>query len=179
MCSWDEFLKNLLCGNFLKFYKSKVHSSHFNPYSDAADMRGWMWLCCNELGYMQTTDKGNSLFGDIISLGSYYKFCVDLFGPEFNGIHVEQAVANSRSTFGTRYTYNATNVVLPNGSFDPWMAIGTNVTIAEQHQIAVLTVGAAHCSDMYPAYDGEPAALNATRQIVMSEVRYYLSSTQP
>jgi len=147
-----------------------------NIDSPGASMRGWMWLSCNEFGWLQTTDKGNSLFGDIISLGSYYKLCADLFGSDFNSGYTEVQVAGAVQTFGVSNTYNATNVVLPNGAFDPWSALGTNVSIPEQHQIAVLTAGAAHCSDMYPAYPGEPAALNATRTTVMNEVRYYLQT---
>jgi len=137
-----------------------------------------MWLSCNEFGWLQTTDKGNSLFGDLISLGSYYKMCADLFGSVFNSGYTEVQVANAVQTFGVSSSYNATNVVLPNGAFDPWSALGSNTTLADQHQVAVLTAGAAHCSDMYPAYVGEPAALNATRTVVMNEVRYYLQSTQ-
>ncbi|KAI1730965.1 serine carboxypeptidase s28 domain-containing protein [Ditylenchus destructor] len=167
-------------------YNPKVDVSYMNnlkPFlntslaAPGASMRGWMWLSCNEFGWLQTTDKGNSLFGDILSLGSFMKLCIDLFGPPMTNSYIEQQVAKARDTFGTSWTYNATNVILPNGAFDPWSALGTTMSNPDRHQIAITTPGAAHCSDMYPAYKDEPVKLAETRKRVREEVNYYLNAS--
>lgn len=32
-------------------------------------MRGWMWLSCNEFGWLQATDTGyDSIFGNVVPL---------------------------------------------------------------------------------------------------------------
>uniref|UniRef100_A0A915D488 Uncharacterized protein n=1 Tax=Ditylenchus dipsaci TaxID=166011 RepID=A0A915D488_9BILA len=115
-------------------------------------------------------------FGDIISIGSYYKLCMDTFGPPITSDYIEKQVAKAQQFFGNPSDYNVSNVILPNGAFDPWSVLGTSVSIPDQHQIAIMTPGAAHCSDMYAAYDGEPIRLSETRKRVMEEVNYYLRS---
>lgn len=32
-----------------------------------ADMRGWMWLSCNEFGWLQSTSN-NGIFGDVVPI---------------------------------------------------------------------------------------------------------------
>ncbi|KIH54483.1 hypothetical protein ANCDUO_15372, partial [Ancylostoma duodenale] len=39
--------------------------------------RGWMWLCCNEVGFMQTTEGG--IFGATVPLQYYIDMCTDMF----------------------------------------------------------------------------------------------------
>ncbi|KAH7680515.1 Protein C26B9.5 [Aphelenchoides avenae] len=106
--------------------------------------------------------------------------CADIFnkdadGLTVNGDYVAIKVSEAQQHFGRPWEYKASNVVLPNGDFDPWHSLGTNVTIPDKHQIAVHTAGAAHCSDMYPEAPNEPKALKRTREIVRGEVRYYLT----
>uniref|UniRef100_A0AC34GC26 Chitinase n=1 Tax=Panagrolaimus sp. ES5 TaxID=591445 RepID=A0AC34GC26_9BILA len=57
--------------------------------------------------------------------------------------------------------------------------INTKYVTEKVAQIGYNFIGAAHCSDMYPEMPNEPAALNATRQIVINEVRYYLTLNAP
>ena len=33
-----------------------------------ASYRGWTWMTCNEFGWLQTTDNGYGIFGDLIPL---------------------------------------------------------------------------------------------------------------
>uniref|UniRef100_A0AC35FSN4 ShKT domain-containing protein n=1 Tax=Panagrolaimus sp. PS1159 TaxID=55785 RepID=A0AC35FSN4_9BILA len=76
-------------------------------------------------------------------------------------MYITDKVAQVAYTFPAPWNYTATNVVLPNGDYDPWHALS-----------------AAHCADMYPPYSDEPAGLNATRQIIIREVGYYLNNLQ-
>ncbi|PIC15148.1 hypothetical protein B9Z55_022237 [Caenorhabditis nigoni] len=107
---------------------------------DGAAARGWMWLCCNEIGFLQTTNQGNNVFGTGVPL---------------------------------KYT-TATNVVLPNGSLDPWHALGTYKTNDNQNLLPYLINGTAHCGDMYASYVGEPASLPAARAFIKQHVREFI-----
>jgi hypothetical protein len=138
-------------------------------------LRGWMWLSCGmALGWLQTTDNSRSIFNRMIPLSYYLQMCEDLFGPPVNSNYVTQKVAEINYILGSSWNYNATNVVIPNGGYDPWSALGCKVTKVDQHQVAVFTPGAAHCSDMYPMRAGEPAGLNATRTVIELEIDYYI-----
>ncbi|KHJ81578.1 hypothetical protein OESDEN_18735 [Oesophagostomum dentatum] len=39
-----------------------------------------MWLCCNEVGFMQTT-RNDSIFGGNVPLDFYMQMCTDMFDP--------------------------------------------------------------------------------------------------
>ena len=159
--------------------------SNKNLGADEAAGRAWMWMTCNEFGWYQTTDKENSIFGDIISLNFYYQQCADIFGSQIGARFVESRVEKSLTKWGDGCTFEASNIILPNGRFDPWSALGIRGICrgpAKQkadlamHLVAAWTPAAAHCADMYPAYEGEPAGLELTRQKVAAEVKYYLDS---
>jgi hypothetical protein len=172
--------------NFLNNnYNDSIAPIAKNTYniSDPADrdsnsaLRGWMWLSCGmALGWLQTTDNSRSIFNRMIPLDYYLRMCTDLFGAPVDSNYVTQKVAEINYILGSSWNYNASNVVIPNGGYDPWSALGCKVTKIDQHQVAVFTPGAAHCSDMYPMRQGEPAGLNATRTIIEIEVDYYIKS---
>ena len=93
------------------------------------------------------------------------------------------------------FILKATNIVLPNGSLDPWHALGTYATNEENGFMPYLIngmlpdlniclrslvsvnftilfdiAGTAHCADMYPVYDGEPAGLVNARIFIESHL---------
>ena len=61
-----EPLKNLSLDSSLTFPFLKAFHTLPTEYSG---WRAWTWMTCNQFGWYQTTDKENSIFGDIISLG--------------------------------------------------------------------------------------------------------------
>ena len=65
--------------------------------------------------------------------------CQDMFGIDTT--EVTMNVAKSYDFYGTPWSYTATNVVLPNGGYDPWSSLGCNVTRTDQHQMAPFTPG--------------------------------------
>ncbi|GMT03868.1 hypothetical protein PENTCL1PPCAC_26042, partial [Pristionchus entomophagus] len=137
---------------------------------DGSSSRGWTWICCNELGAFQTTDS-DTVFGSVIPMGYFFEMCEDMFGPPMNGSYVRDQNTASNVYYGGDDYFDATNVILPNGMFDPWHTIGFYGTDESKNLITLKIEGAAHCSDMYPEYDGEPAALPAARQ----KIRDFLS----
>ncbi|KAH7711062.1 serine protease F56F10.1 [Aphelenchoides avenae] len=75
----------------------------------AAD-RGWMWLSCNEFGWLQSTDlEQDNLFGNILPLSFYLQMCTDLFdSPQtpFNQGDIFARVEASHKKFGDPNTYS-------------------------------------------------------------------------
>ena len=112
-----------------------------NPIDqEIAAARGWMWLCCGmALGWLQTTDNANSIFNRMIPLSYYLKQCTDMFGPKINTTYITTKTAESADYFGNPWKYNATNVLLPNGNYDPWHALSSYVNDTGRHQVSLLT----------------------------------------
>ncbi|CAI5454567.1 unnamed protein product [Caenorhabditis angaria] len=141
---------------------------------DIAANRGWMWLCCNELGVLQTTDQGRNIFQQTVPLNYFIDMCTEMFDPSVDIKYIRDKNIQTLYAHGGNAGYQATNVVLPNGLFDPWHVLGTNNTDSVNHMTPISISGAAHCSDMYPVYDGEPVALKAARQTIHDEIKYFL-----
>ncbi|TKR58868.1 hypothetical protein L596_030256 [Steinernema carpocapsae] len=171
---------NLSQNAFNNDYKAMIAPLQATNYSDTNgnpnfDMRGWMWLCCNELGWFQTTSQGYTIFQDIVPLGFYFQQCEDIFGDSINASHVRDQNHIRQNAYGGYDYFNATNLVLPNGSLDPWHALGYYKADNKNHVVPHLTPGTAHCSDMYEEYPGEPSALKEVRKVVHDELNYYIN----
>lgn len=141
---------------------------------DIAANRGWMWLCCNELGALQTTDQGRNVFQQTVTMGYYIDMCTDMFGAEVGIKYIRDNNKQTMYKYGGAEKYQATNVVLPNGAFDPWHVLGTYNSDPANHMTPLLIQGAAHCSDMYPTYPNEPADLAKNRAVIHNELKYFL-----
>jgi hypothetical protein len=170
-----NYLNNNYNESIAPIAKTTFNLNNTDDRNGNAAGRGWMWLSCGmALGWLQTTDNSRSIFNRMIPLSYYLQMCEDLFGAPVTSNYVTQKVAEINYILGSSWNYNASNVVIPNGGYDPWSALGCKVTKVDQHQVAVFTPGAAHCSDMYPMRKGEPAGLNATRTVIELEVDYYI-----
>ena len=109
---------------------------------DIAAMRGWMWLCCGmALGWLQTTDNADSIFNRLIPLEYFIGYCTDMFGPTIDTTYITTKTAQSAYYFKDPWNYTATNVLLPNGGYDPWHALGSYVNRSDIHQVSLLTPG--------------------------------------
>ncbi|KAI6206266.1 hypothetical protein M3Y94_00888900 [Aphelenchoides besseyi] len=138
-----------------------------------ASGRGWMWLCCSQVGYLQSTDS-STMFGSAAPLEWLKKFCGDIFDQRVNASTIDEGVKKSQMKFGYPWTYNGSNVVFDSSEYDPWQFGRVNSTNVETHVIAVMTPDVSHCASMYAMYDGEPEGLNATRAVIFEQIGYYL-----
>ncbi|CAD6185246.1 unnamed protein product [Caenorhabditis auriculariae] len=141
---------------------------------DGAAARGWMWLCCNEIGFMQTTDQGKNVFGSTVPLNLFIDMCTDMFDDSVKMNFVYNRNLQAQNFYGGTDYYTATNIVLPNGSLDPWHALGLYKDNANAALKTILINGTAHCSDMYPTYVGEPPALPAARATIKQNVQNFI-----
>ncbi|EPB73804.1 serine carboxypeptidase S28 [Ancylostoma ceylanicum] len=91
--------------------------------------RSWTWQTCTEFGYYQTTDGGpKGIFGDVTPLSVFVNMCTDVFGTKFNANYIDAAVRATQTHYGGADNFMATNVVIPNGSVDPWHRLGKLVS---------------------------------------------------
>uniref|UniRef100_A0A914WAN2 Uncharacterized protein n=1 Tax=Plectus sambesii TaxID=2011161 RepID=A0A914WAN2_9BILA len=134
--------------------------------------RLWVWQTCTQLGYFQDTDMPGVPFGNKIPISFYSDMCKDIFGPLFTSDYISQGVDATNAFYGGR-SYTGTNVVLPNGSVDPWHALGL-VSSPSNSTPAVYIQGTAHCSDMYPARAQDKPGLVMARTTIDSNLGLWL-----
>jgi pimeloyl-ACP methyl ester carboxylesterase len=131
----------------------------------SSDDRSWVYQTCTEFGYYQSTDMANNIFGQELPVSYYLQQCGEIYGSQFTANSISQAVDNTNKYYGGRDNFNATNVVLPNGTVDPWHALGI-LTSPNPQTNAILITGTAHCADMYPARASDPRELTLARESI-------------
>ncbi|KAH7709701.1 serine protease F56F10.1, partial [Aphelenchoides avenae] len=135
--------------------------------------RAWYWQICNELGSFPSTDLGGGIFGEVLPVNWYINICTDAFGPEFNITHIEEAVRRTRRKYGGRGHYNGTNVVIPNGSMDPWHAMGFYGPYRplDPSAVVLLINGTAHCWD---TQDIDLPQIKEAQKIIFANVKKWV-----
>lgn len=126
--------------------------------------RQWIYQTCTEFGYFQTSDSKNQPFGSQITIDLYTLICQNVFNltPD----KVQENIKKTNEYYGGKnIPKNVTNIVFPNGSIDPWHALGITQDVSPD-LMAVFINGTAHCANMYPSskYD-RPELLEARAQI--------------
>lgn len=149
------------------------NTSLASPAADGG--RQWTYQTCAEFGYFQSTDSTNQVFGTNIPVSFYVQQCTDIFGPLFNASTIA-ANADWVNDFYGGKDLEGSNIVLPNGSIDPWHAL--SVTDASNLPPSVTTVfmtGTAHCADMYPATPDDIPSLTAGRIAIFNTLSKWVS----
>ncbi|WKX92495.1 hypothetical protein Q1695_010489 [Nippostrongylus brasiliensis] len=159
--------------NFITYLRETMLFS-----GDMASAVLWTWQTCNEFGYFQTTDTGKTFFGSPVPLSFYSKMCVDAFGGRQSRApsiaeEIQERIARVNRQYGGSDRYLGTNVVLPNGSIDPWHALGKN-TSSDPTIVPIYIRGTAHCADMYPARSEDPGELTKARQLIYQKIQEWL-----
>lgn len=132
-------------------------------------------LLGNEFGYFQSTTY-NGAFGGDVPINYYYNLCSDVYGDKFTVDYIRERVQASVDHYGLSTEYNATNIVIPNGSLDPWHALGT---YAQNNPTAIpyLIQGTAHCADMEPPGKDDPQSLKDVRDVIFSNLKKWTSAS--
>lgn len=111
--------------------------------STEAGARQWVYQTCTEFGYYQSSDSKNQPFGTMFPLSFSLQQCKDIYGSKFTGPDVDWT-----NTFYGAKNVQGTNIVFPNGSVDPWHALGVIADISPS-VTAIFMHGTAHCANMY------------------------------
>ena len=157
--------------------------------------RQWFYQTCTEFGYYQSSDSNEQPFSDQFPIDFIVGDCAAAYGPQFNAAAVQAAVDRTNSAYGG-LGIELTRTVFPNGSIDPWHALGVtnnatgNVAIyidGETHtHIIIINIlnnrwinfyfysGTSHCADMYPPSASDSAQLIAARQKIEANLDAWL-----
>lgn len=137
--------------------------------------RQWLWQTCNEYGYYQTSTSPNEPFAALadMTLDSNLAMCRDAFDSQ-----PLPDVGRCLADFGG-LRLAGTRILLPNGSIDPWHALGiTDQTpVADPSEIPVYIQGTAHCADVYAPAAQDVPALTAARLKIAGVVNAWLTSS--
>ena len=100
--------------------------------------------------------------------------CRDIFGPEFDQSAIEEGIKWTEMNYGGRNISKDTqNIVFPNGSIDPWHALGILQSV-NLYTTAIFIEGTAHCANMYPPREEDPQDLINARELISHKIQSFL-----
>ncbi|VDM72478.1 unnamed protein product [Strongylus vulgaris] len=100
--------------------------------------------------------------------------CTDLFGKNYTTAVLQKSIDRVNYQFGGADFYNVTNVVIPNGSLDPWHVLGIR-TSNHPSVVPYLIKGTAHCAEMYPPRDEDSPELIRARKVIEENIDKWLA----
>ncbi|KAL0973367.1 hypothetical protein UPYG_G00202530 [Umbra pygmaea] len=143
------------------------NTSYHGPYGWGG--RQWIYQTCTEFGFFQNTDSPNQPFSGF-GLQYYVEQCQDYFNIRAETLYA--GVDQTNEYYGG-YNIHATRIVFPNGSLDPWHALGITSSITEDLP-AVFIKGTAHCANMYPARAEDLPQLTLAREHIFQILQDWL-----
>uniref|UniRef100_A0A914CF96 Uncharacterized protein n=1 Tax=Acrobeloides nanus TaxID=290746 RepID=A0A914CF96_9BILA len=105
----------------------------------------------------------------------YVKQCALIYGSQFDNTTVYSNINKTNGFYHGQNGYNATRIVLPNGTNDPWHVLGV-LNAPNSQAYPVIINGTAHCADMYGDSSTDPASLTAARTQIRSIVNSWFKS---
>lgn len=85
--------------------------------------RQWTYQTCTEFGYYQSSDLEDQPFGNRFPIDFSIRQCSDIFGKKFNYKLLKNAIIRTNAMYGG-LNLKVDRTVFPNGSVDPWSALG-------------------------------------------------------
>lgn len=157
-------------------YKNLIAALQNTSWSSSASEGGrqWMYQTCTEFGFYQTSDSEKQPFGDLFPLKYSIQQCMDIYGAQFNEENIQSGVTQTNTNYGG-YGIAASKIVFPNGSIDPWHALGITKDVSATEQ-AVFIEGTAHCANMYPANPSDPPQLVEARHQIQQHIMMWLQA---
>ena len=107
-------------------------------------------------------------------LSSFTDVCSLVFNISTDAIN--KSIAQTNAYYGGKnIPKKTTNIVFPNGSIDPWHALGITQSISESLP-AIYINGTAHCANMYPPSSDDPQGLTDARAEITKLVGMWLKT---
>ncbi|VDK81877.1 unnamed protein product [Litomosoides sigmodontis] len=150
--------------NFLEFMRDEQWDAQ------NARPRAWLYQNCYEFGHFRTSEKTDGLFAGTLPLSFFLTRCTDLFGDHFSLGDMEKRIAETNEYFGGNEHFQATDVVLSNGSDDPWTLLGVKNDTKATGNYVVHIEGASHVADFYPSSNSDPNTLRIARQMTVKMI---------
>ncbi|KAM6987643.1 thymus-specific serine protease [Tautogolabrus adspersus] len=163
----DTFSMKCLDASFDNYLRDMTNTSWEG--TAAGGGRQWVYQTCTEFGFYQSTDSPNQPFSGF-PLVFHVQQCADFYNVSAE--QVAEAVAQTNEYYGS-YGISSSRIVFPNGSIDPWHALG--ITQETKSDLpAVFIKGTAHCANMYPARAEDLSQLTLARDHVFLLLQQWL-----
>ncbi|KTF90392.1 hypothetical protein cypCar_00028613 [Cyprinus carpio] len=152
-------------------YKSYIQDMSNTSWSgpEAGGGRQWVYQTCTEFGFYQSTDSPNQPFSGF-PLPYHLQQCADIYNLSTS---LDDAIQQTNEEYGG-YDIRTTRIVFPNGSIDPWHALGVTQDITSDLP-AVFIKGTAHCANMYPARAEDLPQLSLARDHIFILLQKWLA----
>ncbi|KAL4234124.1 Thymus-specific serine protease [Mactra antiquata] len=167
-------LSNETCvDNCYMNYTKTMMNTTVDRNASGAGIRQWIFQTCSQFGYYQTCDVNTDCpFSHLMSLEySDIQICQNVF--KINAEDVDKYVQFSDDYYGGNKTQQS-NIVFVNGSIDPWHWLSVLSNRTDVGEYSVFIPGTAHCADLRPQSDNDPAALKEARQQIAGLVSQFL-----
>ncbi|CAI5694616.1 unnamed protein product [Oreochromis niloticus] len=163
----ETFSMKCLDTSFSKYVSDMTNTSWDGPAAGAG--RQWVYQTCAEFGFYQSTDSPNQPFAGF-PLVYFLKQCTNFYN--ISAEQVAEAVTQSNEYYGA-YNIRSSRIVFPNGSIDPWHALGITQDISADLP-AIFIKGTSHCANMYPARSDDPPQLTLARDHIFLLLQQWL-----
>nr|XP_057935342.1 thymus-specific serine protease [Doryrhamphus excisus] len=163
----DTFSMKCVDASFNNNLRDMTNTSWDGPAASGG--RQWVYQTCSEFGFYQSTDSPNQPFTGF-PLEYHVKQCKDFYN--ITAEQLAEAVAETNEYYGG-YDIHSTRIVFPNGSIDPWHALGITQDITDDLP-AVFIKGTAHCANMYPSRPDDLLQLTLARHQVLLHLQQWL-----
>ncbi|XP_032400936.1 thymus-specific serine protease isoform X1 [Xiphophorus hellerii] len=163
----DTYSVKCLDVSFSNYVRDMTNTSWDGPAAGGG--RQWVYQTCSEFGFYQSTDSPNQPFTGF-PLDYQVKQCASFYN--ISAKEVAEAVAQTNEYYGG-YDIQSSRIVFPNGSIDPWHALGITADITAELP-AVFIKGTAHCANMYPARSQDLPQLSEARDHVFLLLQQWL-----
>ncbi|VBB28270.1 unnamed protein product, partial [Acanthocheilonema viteae] len=130
--------------SFLDFVRDERWNTH------TSQPRAWLYQKCHEFGHFRTSEEMNGLFGGTLPLSFFLARCNDVFGNQFSLENTEKRIAETNQYFGGNEHFQTTDVILSNGSDDPWTLLGISNSTNAGGNYIICIEGTSHVADFYP-----------------------------
>ncbi|KAH9489193.1 hypothetical protein Btru_044461 [Bulinus truncatus] len=157
-------------------YDKMIDSLRETSWTSSASEGGrqWTYQTCTEFAFYQSSDDTNQPFGHAFPIEFWIEQCQDIFGNNFNLTMISDAVKRSNIDYGA-LGVKITKVLFPNGSIDPWHALGVLNDLNPEAR-AIFINGTAHCANMYPDSPDDPPQLVQARLDIFLQIEDWLNN---
>uniref|UniRef100_A0AC35UEN3 Serine protease K12H4.7 n=1 Tax=Rhabditophanes sp. KR3021 TaxID=114890 RepID=A0AC35UEN3_9BILA len=143
---------------------------------DVSDARAWLYQCCTEFGFFQSTDADATKFwGNVMDVNFNTQQCAQIFVPTITNASIYNNVKKTNTHYGGASKFRGTRVITPNGSWDPWNTLGLLTPSKNNQVLPVPMTGTCHCEDMYMSGESDPQSLVDGRNLIATTLNEWLN----
>ncbi|CAD8093627.1 unnamed protein product [Paramecium primaurelia] len=166
----DYFRSVIEVGSFMEYGSFYLKNDEYDE-NNLSPSRQWMYQCCSELGWWQTSPLENSVRSSLIDLQFYRDFCNSIFGGIQANIFPDDQLANAR--FGGK-NLNVDNLIMTNGNEDPWKWSSVLVNQGSILAYEVNCDNSGHCVELYTPKEEDCEQLKQVRQDIIAQFRKWI-----